>query len=304
LANCERHRRSGAGTKVKKLQIPFRNAQTYIIPTKFGFIFFLVFALMLVVGAVYANNMVFMMAFALFGLGNIAMLQTHKNINSLIVESAHVSSGFAGDKVPVIIRVKNRKKNNFIVVEFRVLDQTIEALQIEANTNSIIQGSFLLAKRGHYTGQRVRVQTVFPYGLFVAWQWHHVNIDFYVYPKPVGQQEPLFQQGGNGEDFSGHRDFREGDSLRHVNWKSFAKGRPKLVKEFKDGNPHASIYTLEQVEGDDLERRLSQLTKWITDAFDNKWDFGLHLRNKTIAVGTGKEHLHRCLKELATHEAA
>jgi uncharacterized protein (DUF58 family) len=277
--------------------------QTYIVPTRFGFIFFIVFILMVMVGATYQNNMVFIMAFLLFSLAIIAMIQTHHNLDGLVIENVLVDSGFANGTGRIQVRAQSAKKRAFISTVFEGKNVRAFADIVEADKKNFIDGFVQYGPRGVYTINRIKVKTVFPYGLFVAWQYHKVNAEFHVYPERLGDLTLPKKSTIEGEDFSGHKKFSDKDSLRHVDWKAYARGRPLLLKEFKDGADVTYLFDIDQVKKDDVEQKLSQLSKWISETYAERKYFGLILGRKIVPPSNSAEQFHRCLRELAKYVA-
>jgi uncharacterized protein (DUF58 family) len=98
-------------------------------------------------------------------------------------------------------------------------------------------------RRGRYTQEGFRVSSKFPFG-FVR-KSHEVptrqeilvlpNVqpteEFYeILPMIGGEIESLFK--GRGNDLYAIRDYQEGDSARHVDWKATAKAQAVKVREF------------------------------------------------------------------------
>jgi len=259
---------------------------------------------MVLVGATYQNNMVFIMAFLLFSFGIIAMVQTHHNLDGLIVESLFIEPGFAHTKGRARLRVKTRKKKPLILTVFETKEIKITSDLIVSGHPNLLEGPVSYGKRGAYNLKKIKVKTIYPYGLFVAWQWHPISTTYFVYPERFGSQLYTFRTSRDGEDFSGHKKFRDGDSLRHVDWKAFARERPLLLKEFHDGNSTTHLFDFDKVLASNTEQKLSQLSKWISETYSNRNNFGLILKGKIIPASNGTEHFHRCLRELAKYEEA
>lgn len=258
---------------------------------------------MILVGATYSNNMVFIMAFILFSLGNIAMIQTHHNLNGLTILDVYVDSGFAESQSRVTFRVQTQKKKSFFALTLEQKGLEAIADVIEADRINLVTGHIQFSKRGKYKLNRVKVKTVFPYGLFVAWQWHTVQAEYFVYPKPFGSLTPQSSTLVEGDDFSGLKRYRDGDSLKHVDWKAVSRGRPMMIKEFNEGVPSTQIFDISSIPIINPEEKLSQLSQWVSDAFKERNSFGLILGDRRIHASNGREHLHRCLSELAKYES-
>lgn len=105
-----------------------------------------------------------------------------------------------------------------------------------------------LLRRGHYEMEGLRQECYFPFGLWRDAVVHRRPQRILVYPAfhplvslevPVGR---LYQPGGialssnvgDSTEFIGTREFRDGDSIRDIHWRSWARlGRP-VVKEFQE----------------------------------------------------------------------
>ncbi|WP_338845517.1 DUF58 domain-containing protein [Massilia sp. W12] len=105
--------------------------------------------------------------------------------------------------------------------------------------------TFIPFARGHLVLVGVWLAQTDPLGLMRRLYFLELRSECQVWPAPLLQALPALPQSrraqadsshgltGDGEEFSGLRDYRAGDSLRMVHWKSFARlGRP-VVKEFE-----------------------------------------------------------------------
>jgi uncharacterized protein (DUF58 family) len=150
---------------------------------------------------------------------------------------------------------------------------------------------------------------MYPFGLFSASIRLPVGAEYFVYPKPVGSDVwPSLQQGGEsgapssakaGDDFAGVRAYMPGESLRHVDWKAFARGRPLSVKQFTGGGGHELWFDAGEMGRLPLEARLSQLALWIVNAEKEEIPYALRLGRTTMPLGLGPAQERRALEALA-----
>ncbi len=101
-------------------------------------------------------------------------------------------------------------------------------------------------KRGAYVLREVVQETCYPFGLWRDRKTHSVERAFLVYPQyqplrefniPVGMK---YQPGGlaltsylgDSTEFLSTREFRMGDPLRHIHWRSWARLGKPIVKEY------------------------------------------------------------------------
>jgi len=136
-----------------------------------------------------------------------------------------------------------------------------------------------------------------------------VSAEYYVYPKPAGAHAwPALHPGGDagapssqkaGDDFAGVRAYVAGESLRHVDWKAFARGRPLSVKQFTGGGGSELWLDAAEMARLPLEARLSQLALWIVNAEKAEIPYALKLGRTTLPLGLGPAQSQRALEALA-----
>jgi uncharacterized protein (DUF58 family) len=102
-----------------------------------------------------------------------------------------------------------------------------------------------------------------------------------------------------GDDFSGVRAYMPGESLRHVDWKAFARGRPLSVKQFTGGSGNELWLDSAELGKLPLETRLSQLALWVVNAEKEEIPYALRLGRVTLPLGLGAAQARRALEALA-----
>jgi uncharacterized protein (DUF58 family) len=163
--------------------------------------------------------------------------------------------------------------------------------------------------RGLYRFETMQVQSAYPFGLIWASVQVPVKAEYYIYPHPRGSDElPGVISGSEhgapsstrpGDDFSGVRAYVPGESLRHVDWKAFARGRPLSVKQFTGGAGFELWLDADQMGRMPLEVRLSQLALWIVNAEKAEIPYALRLGRTVLPLGLGEPHSRRALEALA-----
>ena len=164
--------------------------------------------------------------------------------------------------------------------------------------------------RGMYPLGSILIRTAYPFGLIWASYRVPVDVEYYIYPKPQGVAAwPVLRPGGElgapsysqkpGDDFSGVRAYMPGESLRHVDWKAFARGRPLSIKQFSGGSGYEMWLNAEEMERLPLEARLSQLALWIVNAEKEEIPYALKLGRTSLPLGLGPAHSRRALEALA-----
>jgi uncharacterized protein (DUF58 family) len=275
----------------------------------------------MLLGAInYGNALGYVLSFMLVGVSLVSMLHAVRNLAGLQVESDDHAPVFAGDMARFVLRVNNRGqrqrfgllarlaigqgrgRENDPVVHFGVAADSIKRIELQA----------IASRRGWYTPGRVVIATRFPFGLFRAWSRIEIGLRCLVYPRPDGEQAPpehqpedFGEQGAreNGEDeFSGLRDYQQGDSARRVHWKAVARGQGVPVKLFSGGAAGVTVLRWQDVTDGDSEARLSQLCRWLLDSHAQGLRYGLRLPGVDIPADNGAMHRRRCLEALALYE--
>jgi uncharacterized protein (DUF58 family) len=197
-------------------------------------------------------------------------------------------------------------------LSFSTGDEPVLECSIEADGTTEIAFPVSARQRGWLALPRLRLATVYPLGLFVAWSYLQPNMRCLVYPQPLTSPLPSAaptsrngqDAGTEGEDdFAGFRERQPADSPRHVAWKASARAadeRPLLLKQFSGGAAtELCLDWASTAEGLSIETRLSRLTGWVLAAEAASLSYGLRLPGSEIQTGSGPAHRQHCLETLA-----
>jgi uncharacterized protein (DUF58 family) len=181
---------------------------------------------------------------------------------------------------------------------------------VDALAQSSLELQIPALKRGIYQPAGFVLFTRYPTGLFHAWTWLHYEQQLLVYPQPVFDRQLsnslIDDHSGkstvdmaDGDDFAGLREFRQGESLRHISWKAYAQGRGMLSKTFQ-GHATPSLWiNWSDMNAASTEGKLGQMTGLVIQAHQQGRKFGLILPDETIEQDFGPSHQARCLQCLA-----
>lgn len=299
-----------------------RSHQTYIMPTGHGVVFLIGIVFMVLVGATYSNNLIYLLAFFLFAAFVVSMVQTHHNIAKLSVEVISVEDAYNGGWAQLDLKLHHSQKayRQNVAILFPDLEWAERATgQLEflsPKGQARVSLSIKAKKRGRHSLPRIRLETKFPLGLFKSWRMLPLNGEAFVYPQAIGQKnlsscrvsfgaqkgESAKASRGEEADFHEHKAYQLGESSRRVDWKLYARKRLKMIKSF-EGRQEASFrFVYNESLGVDTEARLSQLSTWIEEARSKKLMFELWLPNKKIEMASGAQHARMSLRELAQFE--
>ena len=306
-ASAERwaRKRQGTDRPVTELQ----SHRIYILPTSVGLVFALMAFTMLLGSMNYNNNLSFVLTFLLTGLGFVSMHQCQRNLVGLELSFAGVDPVFAGQAAEFQIAITNHSKNRRMHLQIYAGGVTSDIADLASGESRIYHLEMPTEQRGHVQLNRFGIRTLFPFELFRAWAWLHMDLQGVVYPKPTAcAPEPPLTQTAHGhrqhdargeEDFAGLRKFHVGDSPRHVAWKAYARSGDLLSKQFSGADTSSQWFDFDQIADNDIEQRLSILTRWIVEADRTHRDYGLRLPGCEFPPAHGQTQRHNCLESLA-----
>ena len=296
------------GVDPQRLELARR--RIYILPTRTGLAYALTVFVLLLGSMNYNNNMGFALTFLLTGIGLVTMHHCHRNLVGLRLDFQGVAPVFAGQQAQFrFIAGNSRTMHRW---QIRVAWDRSSPRYVDIGPLSDARFSLPLdaPSRGWMQTPRLAVSTTFPLGLLRAWAWINLDTATLVYPKPADSSSPLDvlssaqdaggQQQSGDDEFSGLREFRPGDSPRRVAWKSVARLGTLLVKEYREGGQQPLWIEWDAVAAANTESRLSMLTRLVLDAHRERQAFGLRLPGSAIAPQRGEQHVHQCLRQLAT----
>jgi len=283
--------------------------RVYILPTAVGLVFALMAFTMLLGSMNYNNNLSFVLTFMLTGLGFVSMHQCQRNLVGLEISFAGVDPVFAGRAAEFKIAITNHSATSRPHLQIYAGGVASSIADLAPGESRVFRLEIPTRRRGYVELGKFGVRTLFPFELFRAWAWLHMDLRGTVYPKPADQAPaPPATQTEHGhrqhdargeEDFAGLRRFQIGDSPRHVAWKAYARSGDLLSKQFSGADTSSQWLDFDRIASPDLEERLSILTRWIVEAERSHRDYGLRLPGHEFPPAHGEAQRHKCLTTLA-----
>lgn len=296
--------------------VKLTSRRIYILPTREGIIFALLILIMLAAAINFNNSLIFFFTFLMASVGVISMYMTQQNLIGLQFSLAHVPPVFLYQSLRLPLNISCSTRHYSIAVNFNNAPTSTLSTSMYTDINSLetAQLSLLAAteKRGKFSLKPLTVSSCFPLGLFRAWANIELNHDAIIYPEPesVSRFSPLRGSDTEGsnpygmglEDFSGFKNYQTGEPLSHIHWKAYAKEQGLLSKTFS-GSSHKEYWLNWSDVFGTIEQKLSQLCQLIIEAEHNGDRYGLILPGQSIAISSGQNHYHNCLKALALYQS-
>ena len=301
-----------------------KRERTRLRLTGLWFLFGPVLGCMWLAAVNYSNNLVYGVLYLIAALSFISAFHAWRNVASVEIEHVRVKPAFAGEEIEVEIHLRNRARRANHNLVFERYDRDVRprhlALPIRGSSGVNLEGNDAQTvtvvlpplRRGRYRFENLIVRSSYPFGLFWSFFRVAVKATYFVYPAPRGGSElPEFRPSGqegppvnsrSGDDFNGVRAYSPGESLRHIDWKAYARGRPLVVKQFSGGQEQELWLEARALNRLPLEERLSQLALWATEAEEAEIPYGLSLGEIKLAPHLGAAHQRRVMEELAVAE--
>ena len=281
----------------------------FILPTRQGGAFAIALLLMLLAGINYQNSLAYGLTFLLFSLALVAMLHTYRNLAGLQLAGGGASPVFAGEAAGFRIRLESdRRAHQAIALGWR--GEPLVLSDVPLGEGVALQVFHPAPNRGWLKPERLRVESRFPLGLFVAWSWLDLDVRGLVYPRPLetappprgsedrGGEEGQRSAGQGADDFQGLRPYQPGDSRRRLDWKAFSRGQGLLVRDFT-ALAGSELWLDFTVLDGATETRLSWLCQAVLDCSARQLRFGLRLPGVELSPATGDSQRDAALQALA-----
>ena len=286
--------------------------RVYIVPTKRGFAFLLALLLMLIASVNYALSLGYALSFILTGLFAATLLHTYRNLAGIRIERVTQCNAFAGGVASFSVSLTNNLAETRHGINLSTKCGVQMMTQIDAKDTTDVLLKIPAATRGFLQLGRVTLQSDWPLGLWTCWTYFHAPINTLVFPQPEPEAPPIpasiIEDSGNKSstgmqgEVSGLKQYRPGDSIGSIAWKSAAKGMGMQVRTFDSNHtPSHIILNLEKTGHSQTEEQLSRLTAWVLEAKSNNSEFALLVPGDALASNRGEPHYQRALEILALY---
>jgi uncharacterized protein (DUF58 family) len=189
-------------------------------------------------------------AACLLGAAAAGLVLPRRMVRGIEVERRAPAEAFQGDEVRVDLVVTNRSRGVRLAIELH--DEHLSPSRaflsrLRPGERVIVETRRAAARRGVHATEDLVVVSGAPFGTGEARRRLHVAAETVVHPRLVHLDDLPFLQAaptperamhtvprrGGGPEYLGIREYRTGDSLRHVHWPSTARHGEVMVREFE-----------------------------------------------------------------------
>lgn len=283
----------------------------YILPSGFGWVYALV-VMSIFVGAVNSQlNTVFLMTFILAVIGLISILEAHANLKNLSFKITGIKDSYQGTPAKITLSIQANNKIRF-GVEFQIAAQPTTRLEKIPTAGLEFIIPIETPARGYFSLPRIKIYSLFPFGIFKVWSYLYFEEHYYVYPQPINPgfwPEPHRIKDIKQKHVSGDEEFYDLKQVENpwmepklIHWKIAAKGQGWYLKTMHSNEVEYWLFKLNALPAKDMESKLQNLSYWLQTAEANGLIYGLELKTSQIDFARGNDHLQYCLRQLALYQ--
>ena len=288
----------------------------YILPSGRGFMFLGLIVVLILTAATYNNNLIFILAFFLFSIFFVSMLQTHYNLKGVRLTYVGCEDAFQGDSMSLLFHLEQKRARHKKAIRIRANSRKFTTLKggyeemRPHETTRATRVEILAWKRGKHRVPEMVVETLYPLGIFRAWTVFRPEGEMMVYPRAeasltlepgvfdLGESELGMRSTPDG-DFGELKNYLPGESYHQIAWKHYARTGELYTKvHWGSEHKHYVIPWNPPLNGE-FEKYLMTLSGWVKMATEENASFELETPMTKIEPGTGVEHARLCWRALA-----
>lgn len=286
------------------------SSRTYILPTGYGLSFAIVCLFLLAVAFASSNNAIYLLCFVMSSLGIQSLVLTNKNTENVEINALEIPDFHADESGFAIVTVHNASIEDAHSLRCEFALKTMKNSwtmlpHLKPGERARLRIPVEQKHSGRYAIPKLKLSSDFPFYLSRSWKMHAAQTNYYVYPprkgvKAFSQKAYALQQKDEiiQDEFKGHRDYRENDSPRSIDWKVSSRLQKTTVKEYETEGTKKVMLRWQDVEATGDADKKAQLSLWIDLAEKNEYQYGLVLPHLDIELGSGAKHKSQCLRAL------
>lgn len=294
-------------------QITLDINRIFVIPTLISCALLVAVLILSFVAINFQNSLIHGLSFWLLALIVMAIFFTYSNLSGLTIRAVQSSPCFLGEKAVFELEVSCPKNQKKTAISIGWKDEDVSIINLHQQHSVQIKLSHSTHQRGRFKPGRLTIFSVYPIGLVVTWSYAALSMHSIVYPAPLLHTTNAESQGlddsaeqgrdilNGSTDFSGIRDYRAGDSPKHIHWGAYAKTGKVYSKTFVDYAHHDVWLEWDSLTMTGIETKLSHLCAKILQYHQAQQIYGLKIPGKTIQPMSGEAHRNTCLTALALY---
>ena len=289
-------------------------------PTAEGAQFLLLMLGILLAAVNTGNNLIYLLLAMMLSIIILSGILSEQSLRKVMMSRRFPRHLFAGKPFQLVVRLENQKRyfSSFSLQLREIWAHPVPEIyfpRISPCSSATQRLTLTFRRRGRYVLSGIRLSTRFPFGLFSKTLYHSLVEEVLVYPRiyPLPASliwgRPNLDAGakvfnGTGSLFRNLRDYRLGDDSRAIHWKSSARQRRLMIREYEtEGGNRVTLLLANVVDSGVEPERFENAVKlcaslaayWIRQGAAVR----LICAGEMLPFGTGTRHLHQILQMLA-----
>lgn len=270
-----------------------RQKDVLVFIYKQGFLYLILILITFIAGINYANNLILGFCFLISAILCISFYLTFKQLHALQIDVVIPEVGQVNQTLILKLVFKQPVSSARYL---RIQWQTQEQLVYLDQTQHSIELPVVVAVRGHYEFETIKIYSTYPLGLVRAWTYLSPKQKIWIAPKAYDWQKEHKSQPTSAHDrldeFKELRGFQQGDSYQNVAWKQVARGQGFLIKMFEAQASHQYLeIDYQQIPAQGHEEKLSFMMGLVEQCEQLGDDYALILPHARLESGQGQVQL-------------
>ena len=287
-----------------------RSNKTYIIPTRYGFVFLPLLLIEFTVSITFGHPFAYFMTFSTVSIIVLSAFYTNESLNEISIGYLETDLIESQKKSPIKFKLSLKEKFIRKEVSVEIPNNKFINKQTIYSGKEFLEVKVEFPNRGIFSIERLKVSSTFPFGLFYAWKYIDTNRHIYVYPKILQEQSnklnTAFEEstdraistvGSNNDDFLEHRKAQETDSWKHIDWKAYSRGIGFLSKVYSENQSQGLTF---KIDSKSSENELQTLVSSLFGTHVRNIPSTLLIDNVLISKGDNQEHIDTCLRSICS----
>lgn len=195
---------------------------------------------------------------------------TNDHVDKVRIENIFTKEVFAETQQLLFVSIQNTTKNYLKRIEIKIAKEKQSVfIDLKPEELQTVEILWTPGKRGHGIIPNIVLQSSYPADLFRAWKVFKKKQEIIVYPARNGSRE-FPQSGSNSQDSIGIlkeiKDYQPGDSPKRIHWRSLAKSGQVRTLVYEGNEAQLCYFDWQQLQHLDTEKKLEQLSLWISMA--------------------------------------
>lgn len=285
----------------------FLNRHTiYVLPSKFGCLFFLVIFSLFIGSVNYQLSSGFFLTFLLVTIVMLSAWVGHQNLNGICFTAQEVKDIATNQDCLIPIKMTYSKSGCY---DLSLIIDNYSQNWAEVNSGQVICIKYKFLARGYHQIPRIRVETRFPFGLFIVWSYLTFDTHVYVYPQPKAPgfwPEPCIASNqqttsvGDEEFYTLKQSDNPWKQPSRISWTTAAKGYGWYEKQYNSPDRTLYFFSTQQVSRFTLEEGLKYISYWLIESEKKGYDYAF-LHQPIGTASHGKQHLRQQLRQVAIY---